>query len=277
VEGILALVNKKGDVFDFVNVATAMNTLQKVAKRGKGEHAWKAEGKRLSEDPRFARLIDSVRVHCPRFRAFEGANVLHALGVLQADLGAPAVDEKLAAQLAEVVAREARAMIPQAVSNTLNALSKLEVAAAAVSPSGWTGLAKAVERTVSEMNSQDVANTLNALSKLEAAAAAVTPPGWVGMAEAVGRTASEMNPQNIANTLNALSKLEAAAAAVSPPGWAGLAEAVGRTAGEMKPREVAMTLDALGVLPAAAAKLSPSARKHLEAAAESEAPINELP
>jgi len=124
VEGILALVNGKGDVFTFVNAATAMNTLQKVAKRGKGEREWKLEGKRLSEDPRFARLIDSVRVHCPRFRAFEGANVLHALGVLQADLGALAVDEKLAAHMGEVIEREARAMIPQAVSNTLNALSK---------------------------------------------------------------------------------------------------------------------------------------------------------
>jgi hypothetical protein len=78
VEEILTLVNGKGDVFTFVNAATAMNTLQKVAKRGKGEHACKLEGKRLSEDPRFAGLIDSVRVHCPRFRAFEGSNVLHA-------------------------------------------------------------------------------------------------------------------------------------------------------------------------------------------------------
>jgi hypothetical protein len=57
-----------------------------------------------------------------------------------------------------------------------------------------------------------------------------------------------------------------------PSGWAGLAEAVGRTANEMNPQAVANSFDALGVLPAAAAALSPSSRKHLEAAAEREAP-----
>jgi len=40
VENILALVHGNGDVFTFVNAATAMNTQQKVAKRGKGERAW---------------------------------------------------------------------------------------------------------------------------------------------------------------------------------------------------------------------------------------------
>jgi RecB family exonuclease len=40
----------------------------------------------------------------------------------------------------------------------------------------------------------------------------------------------------------------------------------------MNEHEVSNLLSALGVLPAAAAALSPSARKHLEAAAEREAP-----
>jgi hypothetical protein len=59
---------------------------------------------------------------------------------------------------------------------------------------------------------------------------------------------------------------------VSPTGWAGLAEAAARTASKMDKQEVSNTLDALGRLPAAATELSPSARKHLEAAAEREAP-----
>jgi len=58
-------------------------------------------------------------------------------------------------------------MNPQDVANTLNALTKLEAAKAAVSPPWWAGLAQAVERTAREMNPQNVANTLNALPKLD--------------------------------------------------------------------------------------------------------------
>ena len=58
-------------------------------------------------------------------------------------------------------------MNPQGVANSLNALCKLEAAAAAVSPTGWAGLAEAAERTACEMNPQHVANTLNALGKLD--------------------------------------------------------------------------------------------------------------
>jgi len=310
IQDILELVTG-GVELDFIHVANAMNKLVRVATRGPVEPSWKLEGNRLGRDPRFAQLIDLVRAQCLSFRAREGANVLHALGVLHADLGAAAVDDELAAQLGEFVERKARDMNPQEVANTLNALSKLGKAAAAVSPTGWAGLAAAAERTASEMKPQGVANTLNALSKLEAAAA-VSPAGWAGLAEAAGRTASEMKPQEIANTLNALSKLEAVAAAVSATGWAGLAEAAQRTASEMKPQEVANTLNALskleaaaaavslsgwaglaeavertasqmndqnvanslyalGALPAAVAELSPSAQKELEAAAEREA------
>ena len=42
--------------------------------------------------------------------------------------------------------RKARNMNPYDVANSLNALSKLEVAAAAVPPTGWKHLAEAVER-----------------------------------------------------------------------------------------------------------------------------------
>ena len=181
-----------------------MNMLQKVAKRGKGERTWKLEGKRLSRDPRFARLIDSVRVHCPSFRAREGANVVHALGVLQADIGALSVDGELAAQLTELVERVARTMKPQEVANSLNGLSKIEAAAAVVTPLGWAGLAEAAGRTAREMKPQEIANTLNALGKLKAAALVVSASGWAGPAEAVGRTARKMNQRDVANTLNAL-------------------------------------------------------------------------
>jgi hypothetical protein len=145
VEDILELVTG-GVKLNYIHVANAMNKLVKAAKRGPGEPAWKLEGNRLTQDPRFAQLIDLVRAHCPSFGAREGANVLHALGLLHADLGAAAVDEKLAAQLGEFVERKARNMNPYDVANSLNALSKLEVAAAAVPPTGWKHLAEAVER-----------------------------------------------------------------------------------------------------------------------------------
>jgi hypothetical protein len=106
------------------HVATAMNKLVKAAKRGPGG-SLKLEGSRLRQDPRFAQLIDLVRAHCPRFDARGGANVMHALGVLHADLGAATVDEELAAQLGEFVEREARGMNAQGVANSLNALCKL--------------------------------------------------------------------------------------------------------------------------------------------------------
>jgi hypothetical protein len=95
-------------------------------------------------------------------------------------------------------------MDQQNIANSLNALCKLEAAAAAVSPTGWAGLAEAAERTAREMNAQHIAITLNALIKLEATAAAVSSPGWAGLAEAAERTAREMKPQEVANTLNVL-------------------------------------------------------------------------
>jgi hypothetical protein len=72
-------------------------------------------------------------------------------------------------------------MNTQDVANSLNALCKLEVAAAAVSSSGWAGLAEAAGRTAREMNPQNVANTLNALCKLEVVRnlpAGLFPSSW---------------------------------------------------------------------------------------------------
>jgi len=156
-----------GVKLNFIHVSNAMNKLARVAKRGTDERSWKLEGKRLRQDPRFPKLIDLVRAQCPSFDARGGANVLHALGVLDGDLGAAAVDEKLAAQLGEFVGRNARDMNPQNVANSLQALSKLEAVTAAVLPTGWKRLVEAAERTAPQWNPQDVANTLNALCKLE--------------------------------------------------------------------------------------------------------------
>ena len=111
------------------------------------------------------------------------------------------------AGLTEAAERTAREMKPQEVNNTLNALTKLDAAAAAMTPAGWAGLAQAGEKTARERNSKDLAKTLNALCKLGAAEAAVSPPGWAGLAEAVARTAREMNPQDVAYTLNAFTKI----------------------------------------------------------------------
>jgi len=86
-------------------------------------------------------------------------------------------------------------------------MGKLQVASAAVSPTGWWGLAEAAERTAGAMDPQGIANTLNALCKLEAAAAAVSPSGWTGLAEAAERTASQMNERDVANSLNSMCKL----------------------------------------------------------------------
>ena len=123
VEDIVGLVESRGKGFDFIHVANAMNKL--VMKGPRSNDGRKLEGKRLRVDPRFAQLIDLVRLHCHKFQARAFANVLHALGVLQADLDAMAVDERLAAQLGEVAEREASKMNPQGVANTLNALTQL--------------------------------------------------------------------------------------------------------------------------------------------------------
>jgi hypothetical protein len=282
VDDILALVSKRGDRFTSFHTAVAIGRLLKLAKSGEDERAWRLEGERLSRDPRFARLIDSVRTHCPSFRASDGAKVLQALGVLQADLGALSVDEVLAAQLAGFVEREARAMKPQAVGVSLNALGKTEAAAAAVSPSGWTGLAQAVDRTACEIDPQSLAHLLSGVAKLEVAAAAVTPSGWAGLGEAVGNSVSLMTPHVVASTLISLCKLEAVAVAVTPSGWAGLAEAVGRGAHwinnlpDYSPdlmtwragQTVAGTLESLCKLEAAAAAVTPSGWAHLGGAVE---------
>jgi hypothetical protein len=122
VEDILGLVESSGKGFDFIHVANAMNKL--VMKVPRSKDGRELEGKRLRLDPRFAWLIDLVHSRCHKFQTRQIANVLHALAVFQADLEAVAVDERLAAQLAEIAEREASKMNSQDVANTYNALCK---------------------------------------------------------------------------------------------------------------------------------------------------------
>ena len=112
------------------------------------------------------------------------------------------------AGLAEAVERTAREMNPQEVANTLNALRKLEAAAAVVSPTGWAGLAEAVGRTASQMNKQGVSNTLRALGLLPAAAIELSPSARKHVEAAAEREAPNMTPEGRWMTLRGCEKLE---------------------------------------------------------------------
>jgi hypothetical protein len=204
-DDILSIVAAGGERLDFINVATAVNTLYKVASKRDN----------LRGDPRYARLLELVRLQCRAFRAREVANVVHGLGVLCADRGAGDVDAETAGELMLAVERNAGGFNSQEVSNVYNGLTKLPAGAAAMSPERWRRLSEAASRLAPEMNSQNIANVLNALGKIDAAAEAVSSgTGWSRLIEAVERQAPEMNAQGIANTLNALGKIDAAAEAV---------------------------------------------------------------
>jgi Protein of unknown function (DUF1601). len=203
---ILAIVEDRGESFDVVNVATAVNKLCKVARARDN----------LRRDPRYKRLLELVQKNANEMNPQGIANVLNALGKL--DAAAAAMSQEGWNRLAEAAEWEAREMKPQDIANVLNALGKLDAAASAVSQEGWKQLAEAAEWEAREMKPQNIANVLNALSKLDAAVAAMSQEGWKQLAEAAEREAREMNPQNIANVLNALSKLDAAVAAMSQEG-----------------------------------------------------------
>ena len=93
-------------------------------------------GVMFKEDKRFIRRIELVRVHRGNLRGRQVANILNGLAVLQANLGVQAVDEKLTVQLVNTLKRTADEKDAQNVANTLNALSKLDVVAGAMSPAG---------------------------------------------------------------------------------------------------------------------------------------------
>ena len=207
---ILAIVEDRGESFNGVNVATAVNKLCKVARARDN----------LRRDPRYKHLLELVQKNANEMKPREIANVLNALSKLGA-AAAAGMSRARRYGIANVLplsklpsnvtgGMETREMNPQEIANVLNALSKLDAASAAVSREGWNRLAEAAERQAREMNPQNIANVLNALSKLDAASAAVSREGWNRLAEAAESQARDMNPQDIANVLNALNKLECA-------------------------------------------------------------------
>jgi hypothetical protein len=193
-EAILFLVDEHGDDFNFIHVSGAANTLYKVATP--------ESAKMLTEDERFAKLFDLVRNRCKKFKAREIAGVLHGLAVLHADFGVHAVDEELAKYLVNVVERAAQGMneherASQHVAMTLNALGKLDVAAAQMSTSGWGALARAAEDVAPTMEPQAVGNIFNSLGKLDAAVSLMSTSGWGALARRAEDVAPKMKPQGV--------------------------------------------------------------------------------
>ena len=257
---LLSIVAERGGDFNEVNVATAVNKLAKVAR----------ERDNLRGDPRYARLLELVRLRCRELQARHVANVVHGLGVLCADKGAGDVDADTAGELIRMVERNAGGSNSQNVSNVYNGLTKLPAAAAAMSLERWRRLSEAASRFAAEMNSQAIANTLNALGKIDAAAEVISSgTGWSRLIEAAERLAPEMNSQNIANTLSALGKIDAAAEAVSSgAGWSRLIGAAERLAPEMNSQNIANVLNALGKIEAAAGAVSSAGWSHFATAVE---------
>ena len=256
-----------------MNVATAVNKLAKVAR----------ERDNLRGDPRYARLLELVRLRCRELQARHVANVVHGLGVLCADKGAGDVDADTAGELIRMVERNAGGSNSQNVSNVYNGLTKLtklgkiDAAAEAVSSgAGWSRLIGAAERLAPEMNSQNIANVLNALGKIDAAERAVSSgTGWSRLIGAAERLAPEMNAQDIAHVLNALGKIDAAAVKVSSAGWSHFATAVERTSGVMIAQNVSNVVNAYAEMrrvPEAPEAVSDAGWRSLAAAARRTAP-----
>jgi hypothetical protein len=239
-DAILSIVAAGGERLDFIHVATAVNTLWKVANARDN----------LRGDPRYARLLELVRSRCRAFRAHAVANVVHGLGALCADQGADDVDAETAGELMRAVEREIDSMVPQAVANVYNGLTKLPAAAAALShqgDDGWRRLSEAASSLAHEMTAQDIASVLNALGKIAAAAENVSAAGWLRFATAVERTSGAMNAQNVALVVNAYAEMrnrKSALAAVTNAGWRYLAAAATETAPAMTGQGLALTIDA---------------------------------
>ena len=119
VEVLLGLVDEHGERFGFINVSTAVNTVNKLASMHARRVGRIPVGKMLREDARFAKLIDLVRLRCGAFDGQAIGNVLNGLAALHADLGVVSVDDRLAEQLANVVERVAHNMNEQNIANAL--------------------------------------------------------------------------------------------------------------------------------------------------------------
>ena len=193
---ILAIVEDRGESFNGVNVATAVNKLCKVARARDN----------LRRDPRYKHLLELVQKNANEMNPQEIANVLNALSKL--DAASAAVSREGWSHFSVAAERHAVAMNAQAVSNTLNAYAEMRKrrpqASAAVTETGWHSLAAATARTAPTMTNQAIALTVDAAKKLNAFASAIDDEGWEILAAAVARMALDFNGQHAVLALSAV-------------------------------------------------------------------------
>ena len=193
---ILAIVEDRGESFNGVNVATAVNKLCKVSR---------ARDK-LRRDPRYKHLLELVQKNANEMNPQEIANVLNALSKL--DAASAAVSREGWSHFSVAAERHAVAMNAQEVSNTLNAYAEMRKhrpqASAAVTETGWHSPAAATARTAPTMTNQAIALTVDAAKKLNAFASAIDDEGWEILAAAVARMALDFNGQHAVLALSAV-------------------------------------------------------------------------
>ena len=193
---ILSIVEDRGESFDGVNVATAVNKLCKVARARDN----------LRRDPRYKHLLELVQKNANEMNPQGIANVLNALSKL--DAASAAVSQEGWSYFAVAVERQSVAMNAQAVSNTLNAYAEMRKrrpqASAAVAETGWHSLAAATARTAPTMANQSIALTVDAAKKLNAFASAIDDEGYEILAAAVARMALDFNAQHSVLALSAV-------------------------------------------------------------------------
>ena len=193
---ILAIVEDRGESFNGVNVATAVNKLCKVSR---------ARDK-LRRDPRYKHLLELVQKNANEMNPQEIANVLNALSKL--DAASAAVSREGWSHFSVAAERHAVAMNAQEVSTTLNAYAEMRKrrpqASAAVTETGWHSLAAATARTAPTMTNQAIALTVDAAKKLNAFASAIDDEGWEILAAAVARMALDFNAQQTVLALSAV-------------------------------------------------------------------------
>ena len=171
VEEILDVVDEHHEAFNYVNIATAVTRIAKLARqqRRSGSSNAVTQDAPLASDERYAKLMGLVVQQLPSFEARAVVNVFSELATLQTECGVTA-EVDLLVLLGAAVERVAPDMTAQAVGISLNAYSKLEEAAAEMPRSLRDALAGAAERVAPDMNAQNIANALNAYSKLGEAA-----------------------------------------------------------------------------------------------------------
>ena len=210
VDALLAIIDTRGADMNVVNVATAVSSLWKQAKREARDHGvapsggWEFDrggggvvGAKLSADPRLPKLLRLVREKSDGLHARGVSGVMHGLGVLHADLRALPVSRWTATFEKSFTAKLG------------------------------DSLSQRVEATASDMNAQEVAIAYNACAKYDALGERLTPGAWRALADTIHMRADEFTAQGLAMTLNAMSKTPAmeATAAASVTGRANVTSA----------------------------------------------------